>query len=317
MRPLLLVKLAVGIGGGVGGIGGRGGLRGRSGRGAAVAPVASVVLLLAVVGLLLSQLLLAPALLGQLSLALLLGLARLLQLLGNDAVNLSVDLGLLTLLLGDELLHGLLLLLQLGHHALLLGLTGLHLLLLPAALGQECVQLAARLAQLAQLLSHLLAFLLHGLALRLLIGGVLVHEAHAAVHLVEVLGAEHEHGLVAGVAVAIHVAQRLDVVLAPLLKLGLQLGELRVEHRNVGVEGIHLEVEAVDDHFVVVDVAAQCLHVLHALLHLLLQLSLALLVGLALLAQLLLAVLQLLLLRRAALGLTVAPLCWHGQTEAA
>ena len=193
------------------------------------------------------------------------GTALTFQLLGNELVNLCRQLTFLTQLLCDELVHCLLLLLQLGHDALLIGFLLLHVALLGLVLSQQNVELATCLIQFAQLHSHLLTFLLYGFALCPLVGGILVHKAQATVHLVEILGAEHENKLALCVTIAIHIAHRADIVLPTLLQLILQHGELRVEYSDVGIDAVDDKVEAVEHQLFVLDVAGQRLYVLDAL----------------------------------------------------
>ena len=109
---------------------------------------------------------------------------------------------------------------------LLLGFLLLHLALLSFVLCQENIKLVACLVQLIQFHGHLLALLLHSLALRPLVCGVLLHEAQAAVHLVEILCAEHKAELALCIAVAVHIPHGTDVVLAALLQFVFQNGEL-------------------------------------------------------------------------------------------
>ena len=142
------------------------------------------------------QLLLTTTLLSELPLTLFLGLAGSLQLLGDETVDLLVEGGLLLLLLGDEPTYCLLFTLQACHKFLLIFLLLLQTFLLLLAASQQRIQLVAGVVELSTLLLYLLTLLLHSLALCTLISGIFVHEAHATIHLVEVLRTKHKNHLI-------------------------------------------------------------------------------------------------------------------------
>ena len=110
-------------------------------------------------------------------------------------------------LFADDALDGLLLFLQCAHHLLLLLLLAFQALLFLDAAIEQVVLLAFGLGQFLFGLGHVLLHHLDSLALYALIAGIFAHEAHAAVHLCEVLGAEDEHEAVLYGTVAVHVAQ--------------------------------------------------------------------------------------------------------------
>ena len=188
-------------------------------------------------------------------------------LFGNEFFNLRIEVGLLLLLLGDEVLHGLLLLLQLVDEHLLLALLRLHLATLGLATAEQGTFLGAGGLQLLLLLLHLLLLLLDGLALGTLVGGVLVHETGAAVHLVDGGGAEDEQGLVLGLAVAAHIAHGLAVVVLTLAEFLLQHDHLGVEQGDMSVEGVDLDLDGVEGQPLHVYLVAQREDVLHLLAH--------------------------------------------------
>ena len=208
-------------------------------------------------------LLFASALLCQSALPLLFGLACLLQLFGYQLVNLAGQGGLFLLLLHDELLHRLLLALQLGHHALLLGLAGYQPLLLGFTFRQQSTHVAAGLVQFVNLLPHLFALLLHGLALCPLVDSVFTDKAQTTVHLGEVMGTEDEHQTVLEIPVPVHVAQRVHEALLTGVEFLFQYLDVLVQFVDValqftdiisdGVNGLALVVDLVIDHHQVLE----------------------------------------------------------------
>ena len=80
----------------------------------------------------------------------------------------------------------------------------------------------------------------------LLEGGVLLHVAHAAHHLGEIVGREDEHELVLHRAVLAHIDHCLGIALLLDLEFLLQLDDLGVEGVDGGIERHDVAVEAVD-----------------------------------------------------------------------
>ena len=93
---------------------------------------------------------------------------------------------------------------------------------------EQIVFLPFRLHQFFLGFGQLFLHRLDSLTLCPLVLGVLPGEAHSAVHLCEILGAEDEHQLVLQRVVAVHIAHRLDIVRAALLQFLLKQFRLNV-----------------------------------------------------------------------------------------
>ena len=172
--------------------------------------------------------------------------ARLAYLYRYEVVNLLVECRLLLALLGQHSLQGLLLGLKRLHHLFLLGVLALQLGLHALSFLEQVALLAPHLAQLTVLVVHLLLLLLQQLSLRTLIGGILVNEPHAAVHLRQALCTEDEQQLVLNVAVARHISHRLYELLPALSELCLERRELPLEYAYVAVDVAQVALDSVD-----------------------------------------------------------------------
>ena len=159
--------------------------------------------------------------------------SRLLYLNGYLAVNLSVQLFIFFTLLSDDLLNGFLLFLQRCHHILLLGLSTFQRLTLLLALRQQVTLMATHSYQLAVLLVYLRLFCLHSLALHTLIGSILAHETHAAIHLREVVSRKNKHQAVLKCMLTRYEAHRLDVASLTLSQLFLKRFQLRLQDIHI------------------------------------------------------------------------------------
>ena len=140
-------------------------------------------------------------------------------LLGYELVYTGIQLGLLTLLLFYEPLYGFLLFLQLVYLRFLFGLLAFQLLLGALAPDEQFALLPLGCGKLVARGGDLLLLRDDGLALCFLVGCVFTVETHAAIHLVEVVGTEHEHELVLHRTVTMHVAHGLHVAVAAVGQL--------------------------------------------------------------------------------------------------
>ena len=173
--------------------------------------------------------------LGGLRLSTLLGLSGSLSLLSShllsyQSVNLSIQCGIFLLLLGNDVLDGLLFLLQRIDHRLLFGLLAFQCTALLLVLRQQYALVFLSIGQLLELLVDLLLFLLYLLTLCTLETGIFAHKTHAPEHLHQVVGTENEHQLTLRRTVAVHISHRLHIIRLALVQLVLQLLQLRHQH---------------------------------------------------------------------------------------
>ena len=136
------------------------------------------------------------------------------------------------------------LLLQRAHHLLLLYLGVLQLLTGADVTPQQLVLIVLGSQEHSLYMGQFLLLLDNGLTLRTLVLGIMAHENQTTVHLREALGAEDEHQLTLGRAVAMHVAHRTDILTLVLVKLVLQLYHLLVQQLN-GIAEVSSELRTI------------------------------------------------------------------------
>ena len=191
-------------------------------------------------------------------------------LFGYHSVDLCVQFGIALLLLVDDALNGLLLFLQRGDHLLLLYLLVLERTPFLFTTIQQGILLALRTGEFLVSLLHLRLHRHNGFALSLLIGSILSHEAQAAIHLREILGAEDKQHLALDAPGAMHIAHGLLVALLTIDEFLLQHLQLRPQRLDVHIQTGNVMTDGIDGLTLVGNLVVNHHQVLQAFLHILL-----------------------------------------------
>ena len=121
--------------------------------------------------------------------------------------------------------------------------------------------------QLAVFLVYLSLFSFHSLALHTLIGSILAHETHAAIHLREVVSREDKHEAVLKRMLTRNKAHRLDIASLTLSQLFLKRFELRLQDIHIALNMGNIFLYVVDIFLALSYLSVYHHEVLQALLH--------------------------------------------------